>query len=293
MFEIDKAWVGWLKHYVRERTAPELLHKAMVNLGFDSATAGYLVAQAVSRGTAPVPIPSRPVVPPYPFHDGAGADYVNDIFPVAGGERIDAGDREVTVLRRFEKPLAIEFDQVLSAEECAAVIELARPRLTPSTIIDPVSGKSVADPIRVSEGTTFRRGEFPLLACLEARLAKLLNWPAENGEGFAVLRYGVGDQYHPHFDYFPLQNPGSYRRMEHGGQRFSTLILYLNEVEAGGETHFPNADITVPPRQGGALYFQYCNAAGQVDPLSRHAGMPVRAGEKWIMTKWSRQRRLG
>ncbi|MDQ8020682.1 MAG: 2OG-Fe(II) oxygenase [Moraxellaceae bacterium] len=293
MIEIDKHWIGWLKHYVRENTSPELLHTAMTSLGFDDATAGYLVAKAVSRGAADVPIASRPVVPAWPFHDGYGADYVNDIFPVPAGDRIDVGNREVEVLQRFDKPCVISFANVLSDEECAAVIERARPRLTPSTVIDTVTGKSVADPIRISEGCLLRRGEDELVSQLEARIARLLNWPVENGEGFAILRYGVGDQYRPHFDYFPLQNPGSYRRMALGGQRFSTLILYLNDVAAGGETDFPDAGIRVTPRKGGALYFQYCNAAGHVDPLSRHAGMPVTAGEKWIMTKWSRQRRFG
>lgn len=293
MFEIDKAWIGWLKHYVQHQTAPELLLRAMTQLGFDAATAGYLVAKAVSRGTAQVPIPSRPVVPPYPFHDGYGADYVNDIFPVPAGETIDVGDRVVQVVMRADKPLVIGFENLLSDEECEAVIARARPRLTPSTVIDAVSGQSKPDPIRMSEGTLFRRGEDAFVAGLEARIARLLNWPAENGEGFAILRYGVGDQYHPHFDYFPLQNPGSYRRMELGGQRFSTLIVYLNEVEEGGETDFPDAGIRFRPRRGGALYFQYCNAAGQVDPLTRHAGMPVLRGEKWIMTKWARQRRFG
>lgn len=293
MIEIDKHWIGWLKHYVREQTAPELLLKAMTSLGFDSATAGYLIAMAVSRGAAPVPMPTRPVVPPWPFHDGAGADYVNDMFPVPSGDRIDVGDRVVDVLQRFDKPHVISFANLLSDEECAAVIAKARPRLTPSMIIDAVTGKPIADPIRISEGTLFRRGEDELVSRLEARISRLLNWPVENGEGFAILRYGVGDQYHPHFDYFPLQNPGSYRRMELGGQRFSTLIVYLNDVAAGGETDFPDAGIRIAPRKGGALYFQYCNSAGQIDPLSRHAGMPVLAGEKWIMTKWSRQRRFG
>lgn len=47
------------------------------------------------------------------------------------------------------------------------------------------------------------------------------------------------------------------------------------------------------PHKGGAVYFRYGNGQGQVDPLSLHAGAPILAGEKWIMTKWMRQRRYG
>jgi prolyl 4-hydroxylase len=72
----------------------------------------------------------------------------------------------------------------------------------------------------------------------------------------------------------------------------STLIIYLNDVEEGGETVFPESGLSVSPRQGSGLYFEYCNHLGQLDPLSLHAGAPVIAGEKWIVTKWMRQRRF-
>lgn len=293
MLEIDKNWVGWLLHYTRKQTAPDVLIKALVNLGFDAATARYLVAQAASGGRqTAVAEPAHAVVPPYPFNDG-GAGYRNDVCPIPQGNRIDAGDRIVGVSVRIERPCVIAFDDLMSGEECAAVIDLARPRLKPSTTIDPATGRSLPSDLRVSEGMNFRRNEVPLLTTLERRIARLLNWPMENGEGFAVLRYGMGDEYRPHFDYFPPQNPGSHLLMERGGQRFSTLIVYLNDVDAGGETHFPDAGISVHPRKGNAVYFQYANAAGHVDPMSLHAGRPVLAGEKWIMTKWSRQRKYG
>lgn len=293
MLEIDRNWIGWLLHYTRKQTAPEVLIKALVNLGFDTATARYLVAQAASGGQqTTVAQPSRPVVPPYPFNDG-GAAYCNDACPVSLSDRIDAGDRIVDVSSRFDRPCIVTFDNVVSDEECTAAIELARPRLKPSTTIDPVTGRSRPSDLRVSEGMNFLRNETPLLTMLEKRIARLLNWPMENGEGFAVLRYGVGDEYRPHFDYFPPRNPGSHLLMEKGGQRFSTLIVYLNDVEAGGETHFPDVSISIRPQKGSAVYFQYANAKGHVDPLSLHAGKPVQAGEKWIMTKWSRQRKYG
>jgi prolyl 4-hydroxylase len=38
------------------------------------------------------------------------------------------------------------------------------------------------------------------------------------------------------------------------------------------------------------LYFEYCNSAGQLDPLSLHAALPLLAGEKWVATRWMRQR---
>jgi prolyl 4-hydroxylase len=42
-----------------------------------------------------------------------------------------------------------------------------------------------------------------------------------------------------------------------------------------------------------AVYFEYSNGDGDVDPLTLHGGEPVEKGEKWIITKWMRQRRYG
>jgi prolyl 4-hydroxylase len=55
---------------------------------------------------------------------------------------------------------------------------------------------------------------------------------------------------------------------------------------------FPETGLAVTPRKGSAVYFEYCNSAGQLDALSLHAGSPVHAGEKWVATKWMRQRRF-
>ena len=70
-----------------------------------------------------------------------------------------------------------------------------------------------------------------------------------------------------------------------------SLVMYLNDVEDGGETIFPEIGFSVIPRRGHAVYFAYCNSRNQGDPLTLHGGAPVRRGEKWIATKWLRQHR--
>ena len=51
-------------------------------------------------------------------------------------------------------------------------------------------------------------------------------------------------------------------------------------MPAGGETVFPAAGLSVAPRKGNAVYFEYANARRQVDPASLHAGARVIEGEK-------------
>ena len=117
-----------------------------------------------------------------------------------------------------------------------------------------------------------------------------MNWPLENGEGLQILNYQVGAEYKVHFDYFDPANSANKIHLAHGGQRVSTLVIYLNDVESGGETLFPEVKLSVEPTKGSAVYFEYCNSSGQVDAKSLNGGLPVTAGEKWIATKWMRQR---
>ena len=69
--------------------------------------------------------------------------------------------------------------------------------------------------------------------------------------------------------------------------------MYLNDVAEGGGTDFPDVGLSIVPRQGRAVYFAYTGHFGEVDPLSLHAGLPVIRGEKWIATKWLRQKAYG
>jgi prolyl 4-hydroxylase len=136
----------------------------------------------------------------------------------------------------------------------------------------------------------FLPGETPLIAALDARFSQLMNLPINHGEGLQVLRYGPGTRSTPHFDFLVPRNEASEQSLRRSGQRVSSLVAYLNDVTGGGETTFPQVGLAVCPQRGNAVYFEYCNARGQVDAASLHAGAPVTEGEKWAVTKWMRER---
>jgi prolyl 4-hydroxylase len=198
----------------------------------------------------------------------------------------------IDVVARSEKPMIATLDGVVTPEECAQLVELARPRLAPSTVADARTGKDVVTARRTSMGMFFRPKENELIARLDRRFAEVAALPVENGEGLQILQYAVGAQFPPHFDFVQPSNKANQESIARSGQRVSTLIAYLNDVEDGGETAFPTAGCTVFPRQGRAVYFEYANSRGQVDPRTLHAGRPVLRGEKWIATKWMRERRF-
>lgn len=201
---------------------------------------------------------------------------------------LDAGDRRVRVLLEMKSPRVVVFGDLLDAEECAALIEAARPRLTRSETVNRQTGSYQVDQARTSEGMFFQRGESELHLRIEARIARLLGWPAENGEGLQVLHYLPGAEYEPHYDYFDESDPGTPLLTRRGGQRVATLIMYLNTPQAGGATTFADIGLSVLPQQGNAVFFSYPQPHPSTKTL--HAGAPVGVGEKWIATKWLRQR---
>jgi len=211
---------------------------------------------------------------------------------IAPGNIIRAGDREIRVLQRLQRPMVVTLAKALSDEECEHLIGLATPRLRRSTMTDPKSGTKIPADYRNSDGMFFRLREDPFIAQLDERFAALMSCPVENGEGLQVLHYGPGGHYRPHFDFLVPSNPTNAESIARSGQRLSTLIVYLNDVLEGGETVFPEIGLSVVPRRGDALYFEYTNSRLQVDTKTAHGGAPVSKGEKWIVTKWMRTRRF-
>lgn len=201
--------------------------------------------------------------------------------------RVDGGDRQVRVLQMRTAPDLMEFEGLLSQAECEALIQAAQPRLSRSLTVDVQTGGHEIHPDRSSQGMFFERAENPLIAAIETRIAKMLQWPAEHGENLQILRYPPGAQYLPHYDYFDPNQPGTAELLKRGGQRVATLIIYLRDTEAGGATVFPDIDLSIAPKRGNAVFFSY--AVPDASSLSLHGGAPVIAGEKWIATKWLRQ----
>ncbi|WP_206951778.1 2OG-Fe(II) oxygenase [Trinickia acidisoli] len=311
MTTLDAAWQEWLVLNTQRGCTAESMLDAMLTAGLDPAIARAAIAKQVASRTAAQPAsphlnaggtdpqPAFEAISPVqrpldrPAKQTVGSEahaYRYDPTPVAPGNVIRAYDRDVEVLIRCERPQLILFGNVLSASECEQLIERSRHCLRRSTTVNVDDGGAEVIQNRTSEGIWFQRCEDAFITMLDRRIAALMNWPLENGEGLQIMRYGVGGEYRPHFDFFPPGQAGAAHHTAHGGQRIATLIVYLNDVPGGGTTVFPEAGIALTPKRGNAVYFRYMNGTGQLDALSLHAGAPVTGGEKWIMTKWMRER---
>jgi len=201
---------------------------------------------------------------------------------------IDVGDRQVEVLMAMGSPRVVLFGNLLSPEECDAIIAAARPRMARSLTVATRTGGDEVNDDRTSDGMFFQRGENDVVTRLEERIARLVEWPIENGEGLQVLHYRPGAEYKPHYDYFDPAEPGTATILKRGGQRVATLVIYLNDPARGGGTTFPDVHMEIGPRCGNAVFFSYERPHPSTRTL--HGGAPVIEGEKWIATKWLRER---
>ena len=273
---LDAELEQWVVAQATAGVAPDVVLQPLLDAGWDEQEAVDAVAAAVNAfvarraGEQGLPMPERVPVVAEPN----------------GTWTLDGGDREVRVLSTMLLPRVVVLGGLLSDEECDAMIELARPKLARSTTVEPDSGGDMVHPDRTSFGMGFARGENDLCRRIEARIAHLLEWPLENGEGLQVLNYGPGAQYKPHHDYFDPAMPGSEVLLRRGGQRVASVVIYLNTPERGGATVFPESHLEVAAVKGNAVFFSY----DRPHPMTRtlHGGAPVLAGEKWILTKWLR-----
>lgn len=202
------------------------------------------------------------------------------------------------VVRLSWKPRAFLFKKFLTDEECDHLVNMSRPSLTKSSVVDTDTGKPMDSEVRTSTGTFYQRGHDEVITRIEERVAAATMVPVSNQEGLQILHYENGQKYEPHFDYF-LEK---YNQDEmHGGQRYLTMLMYLATPEEGGETVFPDAEVKSSgpglsdcalkglankPYKGDALLFYSLTPDGKEDLRSLHGSCPTLKGEKWSATKW-------
>jgi prolyl 4-hydroxylase len=205
-----------------------------------------------------------------------------------GSNRIEADGHAVQLLVTLRHPRLVVFGDFLTDAECDALIAEARPRMARSETVDTATGGGEINAARTSRGMFFECGETPLVRRIERRIEALLHWPVDWGEPLQVLHYEPGAEYRPHHDYFDPGQPGTAAVLGRGGQRVGTLLIYLAAPEAGGATSFPEAGLEIAAVKGCAVFFGYERASA--DSLTLHGGEPVRRGDKWVATKWLRER---
>ena len=121
----------------------------------------------------------------------------------------------------------------------------------------------------------------PILARVRDRIANLTMVPERNAEHMQVLKYEQGQFYRTHHD----QNSPMTSAW---GPRMYTFFMYLNEENDGGETHFPQLNISVRPRRGRALLWPSVldRDPNERDDRTEHEAVTVTKGTKFAANYW-------
>lgn len=217
-------------------------------------------------------------------------------------QRID-GARRLTPSNKG-KPFVVELNSLLKLTECQEIIDMCEKHnlFTPSRVVNfftrsrasqSKAATGMVSTFRTSHSAHLARAQTPLVAEIEKRAAKIMGCPVSHLEPLQVVRYTPGQQFRPHHDYFAPGSPAHARAMATSGQRQSTILIYLNDMEpgeTGGRTVFPKLDIGIQPRAGRAVWWHNCKPNGQEEPLTLHGGEPPVKSTKYAINVWSRAR---
>ena len=190
-------------------------------------------------------------------------------------------DRDVEIVARVEEPLVVILDNVLSDEECDELIRLSTDKMQRSKI----GMVREENEIRTSSSMFIEEQSDLTVLRIEKRIAAVMDIPIEHGERLQVLHYLPGQEYKAHHDFFSATSNVA-------NNRISTLVMYLNDVEQGGETYFPHLKLSITPKKGMAVYFEYFYNDPLLNDLTLHGGAPIEVGEKWVATQWMRKQRV-
>ena len=200
-------------------------------------------------------------------------------------------------------PRAYVWHGFMSPEECDHVIAAAEPLMERSGVVDSKTGAPAVDPIRTSYGAFLPIAHDEVVARIETRAAEWAMVPVTHQEQLHVLRYAEGQQYKDHHDAFDATVREKIA-FDNGRQRLATVLMYLSDVDEGGETVFPHpsaawsgtADRTggedggwsacasrgpaAKPKKGDALLFYDLTLKGDLDDAATHAGCPRDPGRE-------------
>jgi len=183
----------------------------------------------------------------------------------------------------LDPPVFVLQNDIMSDYERKTIIELARPKLKQSVV-----GTGGDTDIKGRSSTTawLDRDDHKAVDNVIRRIGDIVGIPEDvlhlnqSSESLQVVHYLPGQHYNNHVDYGTTE----YKN------RFITFLLYLNDVEEGGDTGFLKASHDcqkdLHPGAGKGLWFYDLLPDGNVDAHTMHTGRYVTKGEKWLCNLW-------
>jgi len=171
---------------------------------------------------------------------------------------------------------------------CDWLIARAAPNLQPSLVHDAKSGELRTDPIRTA--TTTGLDTNLITTIMQERAARVCGIPVSHHEPPSIISYEPGQKFDLHYDFLDPRQPGAADELATFGQRTITIVTYLNTEFEDASTDFPRLDLSFRGAKGDAIIFSNVLPDGAPDTKTLHAGWPPRAGRKWVLSQWIRNK---
>ena len=262
---IPDQWKIWIWHNVNRGCSKDGIFKHLIENGFSADQVAYELGYH----------PRTPLDQIQSIDQDANRESQYEPSPIA--ERLESTRLEIYAA-----------DQFLNAAECSSLIHHINTGLARSTVVgdQPVSEQRTSQTCQFTQSDESRQ----LAAEVTRRVCRLLGINPEYAEGTQGHVYGPGEEYQAHFDWFPPDSEAF--RIEasdaRGGQRSWSALVYLNTVEAGGETTFPEIDLSITPSPGKVVFWNNLEEDGTPNQHALHQACPVERGRKYILTLWFR-----
>ena len=273
--EIDEIWRQWLLENLQRGCKPEELVQILQQNGFSMASIKAEMKDkfpstpfaVMNNGDKNIDNSDRNV----DFHQLANVAITQN----PNAEKLQNDNAQLFILPNF-----------MTAEECEQTIAEMNKKLRPSKVTVFDGDKA----FRTSTTCDLGLQDSDFIQRIDRKIADVVGIPVAFSETIQGQKYQIGQEFKAHTDYF-APNSEEYRKFAGElGQRTWTCMVYLNDTEQGGQTHFTQLGAEFSPSRGTAVMWNNLKPNGEVNPYTLHHAKPVIEGEKYVITKWFRTR---
>jgi len=179
------------------------------------------------------------------------------------------------------------YNNLVTEEECGRLIEKIEQNLNPSTVANK-DDEDFISPYRTSKSANLNYFHDDLYLAVDKRITDIMGLYPFLGESMQCQKYEVGQYYKEHHDFFTPFTKEYETYCTWMGQRTWTAMVYLNDVEEGGETWFKHLKLRVRPKRGMLIAWNNLYRNGLPNFKTLHEALPPVSGEKYVITKWFR-----
>ena len=267
--QITQDWKDWIELNIRRGCDKDGIYKILLDEGFNPIDIEKEMDHVPDVDVATIVNPLK---------TEQSTEFTEDILSENRSIYIPNAQKLDTELAEF-----YTLDNFLNSEECNQVTELIKKKLRPSTV---ATDGEVDETYRTSRTCDLGELTDPLIADIDRRICALLGIHPSYSEITQGQYYEPGEEFKVHTDFF--EGPAFEEHARERGQRTFTFMVYLNDVESGGETEFMRLKQTIKPKKGMAIIWNSLNEDGSNNHNTLHQAHPIRSGFKSIITKWFR-----